>query len=141
MKVKIKELSDTQRIETLDALYTAAGTVRGRDAMKVFLRDLLTPSERIMLGRRIIIARKLISRITYDDIAADMKVGHDTIHKVHRWLYDQFPGYEKAVAGMEKEFKKRETKRLYATSAIARLKLKYPGHFLLFPFPKKPSPK
>lgn len=136
MKVRAKELSDQQRVETLDALYTAAGTVHGREAMKVFLRDLLTESERIMLGRRIIIARKLIAANTYDDIATELKVGYDTIHRIQRWLYDQMPGYEKAVQGMEKEFKKRKIKKLYATSALARLKLKYPRHFLLFPFPK-----
>jgi uncharacterized protein YerC len=136
MKVKAKELSDRQRIDTLDALYTAAGSVRGREAMKLFLRDLLTESERIMLGRRIIIARQLIGNSTYDDIAADLKVGHDTIHRVQRWLEDQLPGYEQAIHGMEQEFEKRaakqEAKQLYATSALYRLKKKYPGHFLLF---------
>lgn len=136
MKVQAKQLSEAERIETLDALYTAAGTVHGRDAMKVFLRDLLTESERIMLGRRIIIARRLIASSTYDDIATELKVGYDTIHRIQRWLHDQMPGYEKAVQGMEKEFEKRKMKKLYATSALARLKLKYPGHFLLFPFPK-----
>lgn len=140
MKVKSKELSDEQRIQTLDALYTAAGTVRGREAMKLFLRDLLTPSERIMLGRRILIARRLMAQHRYDDISADMKVGHDTIDRVHKWLRDQLPGYEKAVHEMEKEFKKREArqkdKKLYATSALYRLKKKYPLHFLLFPWPK-----
>lgn len=137
MKVKAKGLSDQQRIETLDALYTAAGAVRGRDAMKLFLRDLLTPSERIMLGRRILIARKLIDGTTYDNISADMRVGHDTIHNVHRWLRDQLPGYEQAIKGMEQELQKRQDRRLYATSALYRLKKKYPLHFLLFPTPKK----
>jgi uncharacterized protein YerC len=136
MKVKAKELTDQQRIETLDALYTAAGTVHGRAAMKLFLRDLLTESERIMLGRRIIIARKLIEGNVYDVIAADLRVGHDTIHRVHRWLHDQFPGYEQAIKNMKKELENRRMKKLYATSGLARLKRKYPLHFLLFPWPK-----
>lgn len=140
MKIKAKELSDKQRIETLDALYTAAGTVRGREAMRLFLRDLLTESERIMLGRRILIARELIAGSIYDDIAAELRVGHDTIYRVHRWLLDQLPGYELAVKEMEKEFGKRrkkwEDKKLYATSTLYRLKKKYPLHFLLFPTPK-----
>jgi len=137
MKVRAKELSEKQRIETLDALYTAAGTVRGREATKLFLRDLLTESERIMLGRRIIIARKLISGVIYDDIATELRVGHDTIGRIQHWLDDQLPGYEKAIAELEKELHKRQTKKLYATSAIVRLKKKYPLHFLLFPTPKK----
>jgi uncharacterized protein YerC len=142
MKVKIKELTDEERIETLDALYTAAGTVRGREAMKLFLRDLLTESERVMLGRRILIARRLLSGSLYDDIANHLRVGHDTIHRVHRWLRDKLPGYEHAIRDMEKEFQERarrhEDKRLYATSALYRLKKKYPMHFLLFPpWPKQ----
>ena len=128
-------------MQTLDALYTAAGTVQGREAMKLFLRDLLTESERIMLGRRILIARMLIAGKKYDDIAHSLRVGSDTVYRIERWLEDQFPGYERAIKNMETEFetrkKKWDEKRLYATSALYRLKKKYPMHFLLFPWPKK----
>jgi uncharacterized protein YerC len=140
MKVRAKELSDEERIATLDALYTAAGTVKGRDAMKLFLRDLVTESERIMMGRRIRIARAILSGVPTDEIAERLRVGYDTIYKVRRWLDDKFPGYENAIRAMEKEFegrqKKRDEKYLYATSALYRLKKKYPIHFLLFPTPK-----
>lgn len=140
MKVRSKQLSDSERIEILDALYTAASAVHGRDAMKLFLRDLLTQSERIMLGRRVIIARCLLAGEKTTDIAATYKVGYDTIYRVQRWLEDQLPGYEQAIKEMEKEFGKRrekaEEKRLYATNALYRLKKKYPLHFLLFPLPK-----
>ena len=140
MKRKPSDLSKDETIATLDALYTAASTVKGRNAMKLFLRDLLTPSERIMLGRRIIIARMLISDISYDDIGERMRVGRATIGRVQRWLHDQFLGFENAIREMEREFdsrrKKRDEKYLYATSAFFRLKKKYPMHFLLFPTPK-----
>jgi len=140
MKVRAREIPKEQRIVTLDALYTAAASVRGRADMKLFLRDLLTESERIMLGRRILIARYLLSKRTYRDIIDELKVSHTTIGKVERWLEDQFPGYEKAIGEMEREFEKRNAKRIdkqmYATSALYRLKKKYPIHFLLFPWPK-----
>lgn len=141
MKVRAKELSDEERIKTLDALYTAAGSLKGRAAMKAFLKDLLTESERIMLGRRIRIARDIIEGKSADDIAEEMRVGYDTIYKVRRWLGDQFPGYEEAIRGMELEFIQRkrasDSRYLYATSALYRLKKKYPIHFLLFPWPKR----
>ena len=140
MKVKEKEMEDKVRMETLDALYTAASSVKGREAVKLFLKDLLTSSERIMLGRRILIARRLLSGESARIIAADMKVGYDTVYRVARWLEDQMPGYEQAIKEMEKEFKARkekyEDKKLYATSGLYRLKKKYPLHFLLFPTPK-----
>lgn len=141
MKVKISKLSEKERIHTLDALYTAASAVKGRNAVKLFLRDLLTPSERIMLGRRIIIARLLLGGESQREVSRRLGVGLDTIHKIERWLSDQMPGYEQAIEGMEEEFNKRQEKRLYATSALYRLKKKYPLHFLLFPSPKSFSAK
>jgi len=136
MKKKMSELSEKERIATLDALYTAAGAVRGRTAMKLFLRDLLTESERVMLGRRILIARLLLQNETYETIGMRLGTSHPTIDRVHQWLRDQLPGYEEAIAGMEQEFEKRDFKRKYAKSAIFRLKRRYPLHFLLFPEPK-----
>ena len=140
MKVRAHQLDNDMRMETLDALYTAASSVHGREAVKLFLRDLLTSSERIMLGRRILIARQLLTGESPTAIAADLKVGYDTIYRVGRWLEDQLPGYEQAIKNMEEEFKARkqkyEDKKLYATSALYRLKKKYPLHFLLFPTPK-----
>jgi len=134
MKVRAKSLSDKQRIEVLDTLYTAAGAVKGRQAMKLFLRDLLTESERIMLGRRILIARKLIAGESTRSIEDELHVGRDTVGRVQRWLLDQLPGFEQAVAGLEHELKKRNFNKRYAESALFRLKKKYPAHFLLFPW-------
>ena len=140
MKIRPRNLSNQQKMESLDALYTAASAVTGRQAMKLFLRDLLTESERVMLGRRVIIARRLLAGDDYGDIETDLKVGGDTISRVQHWLRDQLPGYEQAIKGMEKEFEERkdryENKKLWAQSYLYRLKKKYPLYFLLFPKPK-----
>lgn len=141
MKVKITKLGEKEIIKTLDTLYTAASVIQGREAVKLFLKDLLTPSERIMLGRRIIIARKLLNGESYEEIIRTLGVGKDTVYRVHKWLSDQMPGYENAIAGLEKEFTKRQEKKLYATSTLYRLKKKYPLHFLLFPTSKLPKDK
>ena len=131
MKRKAKDLTEKERIVTLDALYTAASSITGRSAVKLFLRDLLTESERIMLGRRIIIARLLIAGETYDSIARRLKVGTDTIGRVHRWLRDSVPGFENAIAAMNKKMNERgKTKR--SPFSFTALKRKYPLHFLLF---------
>ncbi len=134
MKRKITDLTEKERIATLDALYTAAGTVRGREAMKLFLRDLLTESERIMLGRRILIARLLLAGRGQEDIMKELRVGPDTVFRVKRWLEDQMPGYETAIKAMEKVYRVRENRKGYTAKAIMkRLKKSYPLHFLLFP--------
>ena len=140
MKVRSKQLSNEERMETLDALYTATSSIKDRTTMKAFLRDLLTESERIMLGRRILLAREILSGKTYDEIVLKHKVGKDTILKIRGWLDDQFPGYEIAIKEMENVYEgrknKHQNKKMYATSALYRLKKKYPLHFLLFPTPK-----
>ena len=133
MKKKMEELSKEEQIKTLDSLYTAAAAIRGRPAMKSFLRDLLTESERIMLGRRILIARLLLSGETYDGIYTRLGASPGTIRNVDRWLQDQIPGYETAIAAMEEEFGRRDFKRKYAKSMLFRFKKRYPLHFLLFP--------
>ncbi|OGG43032.1 hypothetical protein A2841_03150 [Candidatus Kaiserbacteria bacterium RIFCSPHIGHO2_01_FULL_48_10] len=135
VKVRAKNLTKEQKIETLDALYTAAGSLNGRANMKMFLCDLLSESERVMLGRRIMIARKILAGDGYDQIQLDLKVGKTTVSKVHRWLSDQMPGYEQAIKGLEKELTKRKRK-LAPIGTFTYLKKRYPLHFLLFPWPK-----
>jgi len=131
----MEELTKKEIIVTLDALYTAASAVKGRDAIKLFLRDLLTSSERIMLGRRIIIARMLIMGTTEDEIAERLRVGRGTVWRVRRWLHDQFPGYEKAIAEMEREYERRSEKstRLITPFSPAWMRRRYPLMFWFIP--------
>ncbi len=103
MRIKSNNLSNEERTKTLEALYTAVSSVKGRDGMKLFMRDLLTESERIMLGRRILVARALLTGQTYNQIVDEYNVGKDTILKISKWLNDQLPGYEVAVEGLERE--------------------------------------
>lgn len=138
LKKKLDQLTKEEHIRTLDMLYTAAASAKGRDGMKSFLRDLLTPSERIMLGRRIWIARLLMQGMTPTEIGRKLSIGLNTIARVHHWLQDQYPGYEKVIEGLEKEMDKRAVRREASADpfSFAALKRKYPLHFLLFPNPK-----
>lgn len=133
MKRRMSELTDKERIETLDALYTAASTLKGRKATKQFLKDLLTVSERVMLGRRILIARELLAGASRNAIMAEMKVGPDTIWRVQRWLEDTMPGYEDVIRDMEEVQAARRGSKYPEWGTFAHLKKKYPFHFLLWP--------
>lgn len=136
MKKKVSDLSEKEVMVALDALYTSASSLEGRDAMKGFLKDLLTESERVMLGRRILVARMLLSGDTQRDIVERLGVGFGTVANVQKWLDDSMPGYERALEGLEKEYADR-TDRLSPEDSLRRLKKKYPLHFLLFPGKKK----
>ncbi len=134
MKKKLDQLTKQEQVETLDMLYTAAGAVKGRESTKAFLKELLTPSERIMLGRRIWIARLLLSGHTQQDICELLKVGPNTVVKVEKWLKKQMPGYREAIKGLEKELQNRQDKIEITQNPFTfkALKKKYPLHFLLF---------
>lgn len=135
MKVRSRKISNHDRIKYSDALYTAIESLKSREEIKIFLRDLLTESERIMIGRRIIIAQKLLKDQSYDQIMREMRVGPDTIMRVHRWLEDENNGYEKVIKQIEKTFESRQKsikKEFYDTGSFKSLKRRYPLHFFLF---------
>ena len=119
----------------LDILYTAISSLKSRDEVKRFLRDLLTESERVMMGRRIIVAQRLLEDKSYIEIKQELGVGMDTIIRVHRWLEDDIDGYEKVVKKLEKIFELRQEKRNRAyldPLSFEGLKKRYPLHFFLF---------
>src|SRR3989338_8182216 len=133
MKVVPRKLSKDVKKKYLDVLYTAITSLRSRDEVKKFLRDLLTESERIMIGRRIIIAQRLLEDKSYMEIKQELSVGVDTIMRVHKWLEDENYGYEETIKKLEKEYKNRRrwNEKNPRTSEFARLKRRYP---LLFYF-------
>lgn len=135
VKIKPQKFNKEEKIKYLDALYTAVESLGSREEVKNFLRDLLTESERMMVGRRIIIAQKLLNGDSYDRIINEMKVGADTIMRVQRWLEDDIEGYEKAVKKLEKVLESRQEKRDKAyldPFSFEGLKKRYPLHFFLF---------
>lgn len=88
-----------------------------------------------MLGRRIIIARMLIAGISHDDVMQRLHVGKGTVRRVHYWLEDQFPGFERAIAEMEKVYanrSRRSTRGLEPFSA-AWMRRRYPLMFWFIP--------
>jgi TrpR-related protein YerC/YecD len=135
MKVQPRKIKKEDKIKYLDYLYTAVTSLKSREEVKFFLKDLLTESERIMLGRRILIAQRLLEGKTYDDIVRELGVGIDTIVRVHRWLADESNGYEKTIKNLKRELLSRKAKlenKQPEVFSFAWLKKRYPLQFLLF---------
>lgn len=103
MKVRPRKIEHRDKIRYLDALYTAMSSFSSKEGIKSFLDDLLTESERVMIGRRVLIAQRLLKDQPYNQIMKEMKVGPDTIMRVHRWLGGDNKGYEKAVYELNKK--------------------------------------
>ena len=88
---------------TTSCLFAAAEDAHKNGTTKIFLEGLLTPSEQIMLGRRIWIARMLLENKTYQEIGELLHVGPHTVMRTELWLQGMLPDYDKALVQMERE--------------------------------------
>lgn len=135
-KKNLRKISADDKKKYLDILWTCAASLHTREEVKNFFKDLLTPSESIMLGRRLQIAKMLLEGKSYDFIGRAMGTGKSTIAGVHQWLSSGFGGYGKALQNFEvhlkKRFEKMERYHKETPMSFAWLKRKYPLHFLLF---------
>lgn len=79
-----------------------------QDEVENFLEDLLSPTEKIMLVKRLAIAIFLTKGYTYDDIDDTLKVSRPTIMNVSYWLKHGKTGYQKVVERIIKNQKREE---------------------------------
>lgn len=142
MKRKLEDLSVDDQKQTRKLLFAAAEDAHKNGTTKVFLEGLLTPSEQIMLGRRIWIARMLLEDKTYQEIGERLHVGPNTVMRTELWLQGMLPNYDKEIEKLERvEKEKLHKERIYTAVqnplSFTALKLRYPLHFLFFPWPKR----
>ena len=81
--------------------------IKNPDEARNFIEDLLSPTERLMLVKRLAIAILLTKGYTYDEIDDTLKVSRSTIMHVSIWLKHGKSGYRIAV-GKIMETQKRE---------------------------------
>lgn len=87
-KILVSDIPKKQReaiLRNLSAVLTKVGDER---TMASLLRQLLTDSEVVMLGRRLEIAARLRRGQSYIEIREELGVGFATIQSVARWLQD-----------------------------------------------------
>jgi len=138
MKRKPADLSPEDQAFTRKILFEAAKTAQNAKQLENFLSGLLTPSEQIMLGRRIWISRMLLENKRYEEIGERLHVGPNTITNVELWMRGLLPDYGDFI---QKEIKRTTKQRRDEIArmnpfGLTALKKKYPLHFLLFPWPK-----
>lgn len=136
-RVDPRKINSKEKMKYLDLLWTSIAELKEREEVKNFFKDMLTPSESVMLARRILVAKMLLEDKTYDNIQKELRVGLDTIARVHRWLISGFGGYENAIKKFNKVLDMR-LKKIKSSQEVIEpytfkwLKRKYPLHFLLF---------
>ena len=135
MKFETKKIENNIKSRCLDALYAALDLAKERNEVKSFINDILTEGEKIMVGRRILIAKRLLTRQPRRKIVAEMGVGLDTVYRVKKWLGGRHEGYEEVVEKIKKAFKsvkrKSEFGDYYPTSGLAEIKRRYKSYYWL----------
>jgi len=69
----------------------------------LFVQDLLTKSEMKMLGKRLRIAKLLLSGMTYEEIQNNLHSSHTTVAKIAAWLAERGDGFRKIIEKLPKE--------------------------------------
>lgn len=142
-RINPRYVDPIEKSKYLDILWTSIAGLNTRQEVKDFFKDLLSVTEAVMLGRRLVIAKMLLEGAKYEEIIKEHKVGDDTIGRVQQWLTSGFGGYEKALEAFENALEKRkEAERVKNIEpySFEWLKRKYPLHFLLFNlFDRSPS--
>jgi len=134
-RFSLHKLPEQKRVQMLAEFYDAISSLKGREEVRSFFRDLLTPDEIAMLMRRIEVAILLQSGFTYEQIGSLLGVGRDTITNVQHSLHRHGNGYKIVVERLLKlrkgRVKKRRKQEKIGSSTFEYLKNKYPFGLLL----------
>lgn len=132
----LDHLPKEQRIQLIGEFYDTIHSLKSRDEIRAFFRDLLTPDEITMLMRRIEVAALLIADFTYEEIHKLIGVGRGKITNVQKILRRGGEGYRVAIDHLldnrKARLQKRARQRKLQESPFEQEKRRYPGHFLLF---------
>jgi len=109
-KVKLEQISKEERLEIIGEFFSVVSELKTKKEVIEFFVGTLTPSEALILSRRMQIAKRIIEKKTYREIKDELKVGDSTITKVVEWLNRRNESYKKLLIKylFKGEVKKRE---------------------------------
>jgi uncharacterized protein YerC len=138
MRREISRIKEKEKKATLEALYQATDRIRGDDAVKIFINDILTESEQITIGRRLLIANLILTGHTYAEIHNQLGVSPNTFSRIRQWLTGRFSDYDQALKDTSPSSPSTKVTYTKVTPlSYEHLKKKFPLHFLLFTLSKK----
>ena len=93
--------------DLLDSFVNLIIDFREETEVKAFLNDFLTPEEKLMLSKRLILALMIKKNFSVEDIRGILRVSKATVHSMKHWL-----SYKKGIEiGVEKLRKREKSKR------------------------------
>lgn len=126
MNRKVDKLSKEEQEELIFDLVYALVESKTVNDVALFLQDLLTKNEMKILGKRLGIAKLLLSGMTYEQIEKQLHVGHTTIAKIAAWLSERGDGFRKIIQKLPKNT---EIKTWHERSDWDQFKRKYSLYF------------
>jgi len=96
-KYNEKKLSLTRQNELMDEFCEMLSKLGVKEKIYNFLKDLLNRKERMMIIRRLQIAKMLKQGRKYYEIKEALGCGCSTIARVQKWLYFGRGGYQAAI--------------------------------------------
>jgi uncharacterized protein YerC len=90
--------------------HRALADLRTEGEVSDFLEDLLTPTERVMLGKRLAIAILLDKGYDQRTVHTIMKVSVSTVTSVNYWLKHRGSGYRKVLSKLKSQKEWQELK-------------------------------
>lgn len=113
----------------------------GKHPIKTFIETILTEGEQLIIGRRLLIAQRLLAGRTQHEIINELRVSPNTVSHTRKWLMGKAPEYSQILKESERlakarsqarEKKQKQPRELLEPYTFAGMKKKYPLHFLLF---------
>jgi TrpR-related protein YerC/YecD len=89
--------------QLLDKLERAIGHLKNRAEINLFFNDLLTPTERIMLSKRLAIILMIEKRFTFSQIGSTLKVSESTISAMRERMDRGGAGFHLIIRKLEKD--------------------------------------
>ena len=113
-----------ERCRVIRELYEVIGELKSKDEVVRFLFGLFTPSELLMVSRRIQVAKMLINGLTYNEISKEIGASDQTIRKVEHWLKSDESRMKFIISKISKIKNKRDANIRNYESFVDR----YPEH-------------
>ena len=94
-KVSQNPLSPETKREIAAALTRTLARINDEALLERFLDNLLTPTERVMLGKRLMVAVLLQKGYSYGAVCRVLKMSKTTVHLIQRELLKTGEGYQR----------------------------------------------
>lgn len=101
--VSRKPISEDLYKEITQELWWLLTSIKDEKEMRIFLGDLLTGTEKVMLAKRLALANLILRGRDWKEICDFLNLSSSTVNKMKRWLEGSGSGFRIALKKLEKK--------------------------------------